>query len=147
LGTLSRRTSWFTGALFCAFVLGSNLGTETTASTNPHAASVFSGTFYGVAWPVILQTLLVVAPALAGLCKARRTLALPLGYAMTWAVVVTFLTARAALSLEGSVLLGGGLLLPARRELGLVPLAILWPACYIVTMAWWQRWHRKTAHA
>ena len=147
LGTLSRRVSWVTGSLFCAFVLGSNLGTETSASTNPHAASIFSEMFYSVAWPVILQTLLIVAPALAGLRKARHTLALPLGYAMPWAVVVTLLTARAAFSLEGSVLLGGGLLLPARRELGLVPLAIVWPVCYIVTMAYWQRWHRKAVDA
>ena len=145
LGMLSRRTSWLTGSLFCLSVLGSNLGTETTASMNPNAAAVFSLTFYGVAWPVILQTLLIVAPALAGLRKSRHAVALPLGYAMTCAVVVTLLTARAALSLEGSVLFEGGLLLPVRRDLGLVPLAILWPACYIVATACWQRWDGKTA--
>jgi hypothetical protein len=130
LGSLSRRTSWVTASLFFLAALGGALGDDTTNPFNPTASS----TFYSLIWPVLLQTLAVVVPLLAGLRRAHRAAALPLLHVIVWAVVVALLTTRSAFN-------------PGAGQLGLVALALTWPVGYMVGIASWQRWRRRTASA
>jgi hypothetical protein len=132
LGSLSRRAVLVNGGLFCFALFAGTFASIAGASRNP-SNPAFSLTFYSVAWPVILQTLLVVLPGLWGMRKGRRLTALPLRQAIVGVVVVAALTARAVLSLEGRNWL-----------LGFLPL-LAWPVGYMVAMAGWRHWRRRTA--
>lgn len=132
LGSLSRRTVWITGTLFCLVVVGGALGITTAARANSFNDAVFSLTFYGVMWPVILQTLLVVLPGLWGMRKGLRLTTLPLRQAIFWGVVIAALTARAVQS-QGSV--------------RLLPLVLVWPVGYIVAAAGWRHWRASAVPA
>lgn len=133
LRSLSRRTSWLTGSLFCLAVLGGTVGTDTIAARNPFNPA-FASMFYRMVWPAMLG-LLVVVPALAGLHRAHRVAALPFVQAIVWAAAVALLTTRSAFNLGG-----GPLVL-------LLALALVWPVGYMVGIASWQRWRRRTASA
>jgi hypothetical protein len=68
---------------------------------------------------------------------------LPLRQAVFWAVAVTILTVLAARSLEASVIFGWQLQLRRSLLLPLLPLAMVWPAAYIVASASWRRWRGR----
>jgi len=129
LGSLSRRTTWANGSLFCLAAFGGTLAIATVGSQNPFNAAVFSLTFYSTVWPIILLTVLVALPALAGMRQTFRLPTLPLLQTFLWAVLIAILTARAK---RGS------------GPLGLLSLLIMWPVGYMIATAGWQRW-RGTA--
>jgi hypothetical protein len=128
LGSLSRRTSWVTVSLFCLAALGGALADDASNPNNPTSSS----TFYSLIWPVLLPTLVVVVPSLAGLRRAHRAAALPLLHAIVWAVAVTLLTTRSAFS-------------PGAGQLGFVALVLIWPVGYMVGAAGRHRWREPTA--
>lgn len=132
LGSLSRRAIWVNGALFYLALFAGTLGSTTVGRRNPFNAAVFSLTFYSVVWPVILQTLLVVLPALWGMRKGLRLTTLPLHQAIFWVFVIAALTTRAVQS-QGSV--------------RLLPLVLVWPVGYMVGVAGWRHWRGSTVQA
>ena len=76
--------------------------------------------------------------------RAYGGLVLPLRQAVFWAVAVTILTVLAARSLEGSVMFGWSQFqLQGSWLLQLLPLAMVWPAAYIVASASWRRWRGR----
>jgi hypothetical protein len=78
LGSLSRRTVWITGTLLCVVVIGGTLGSTTTGRANSFNAAMFSLTFYGVVFPWLLRTVLVLLPALWGMRWSLQQTSLPL---------------------------------------------------------------------
>jgi hypothetical protein len=152
LGSLSRRTLWLNGSLFGLVLFAGTLGSATVGLLNPANAAVFSLTSYRVVLPTCLRLVLVLLPALRGMQKGRRGTALPVPQAVTWAAVVAIVTVVAARSLEGSVVWGwwslsteGSALhsvaqLSGSWPLRLVPLAMAWPAAYIVLSTNWRNW-------
>jgi len=72
LGSLSRRAIWVNGPLVCVVVFAGTLGSTTALLLNPGNAAVFSLTFYRVALPMIVRTVLVALPALWGMRSGHR---------------------------------------------------------------------------
>jgi hypothetical protein len=152
LGSLSRRTLWVTGTLFCLVVVGGTHGTVTTGRANPFNATVFSLTFYSLVFPWILRTLLVLLPALRGMRSSLQRTSLPLLRTMLWAVAIAMLTAWTAQGLESSVIFGrhvvpadpgldGGMgTVVNLRPLRLLPLVMVWPVAYMLARTSWRRW-------
>ncbi len=155
LGRLSRRTIWVNGALFGVVLFAGTLGSTTAGLHYNGNDAVFSMTFYRVALPVTLRIVLVLLPALLGMQRGLRLVALPVWQTAGWAVVVTTLTILMAQGLEGSVMFGWQSLTasafsapspwPGRWQLVMLPLTMVWPAGYLVATASWQWWHHRTA--
>ena len=153
LGSLSRRTMWVTGTLFCLVVL--TLVTTTTGR-NPFNAAVFTLTFYSVLFPWIMRIALVVLPALWGMWRSRQRTSIPLLRMILWTIAIATLTAWTARSLESSVIFGRHIIRPNPgldgvmgtvddpRPLRLLPLVMLWPAVYMLATTTWRRWHGET---
>jgi hypothetical protein len=140
LGSLSRRTLWVNGSVFCLVLFGE------LVAVRPHHNPfnpVFSLTFYSVVFPLILRIVLVLLPALWGMRKGFRLATLPLRQAVFWAVAVTTLTVSAARALQGAVIFGWQLHLRGSLLLRLLPLAMVLPAAYIVASASWRRWRGR----
>jgi hypothetical protein len=147
LGSLSRRTVWMNGALFCVIVFGGTLGTTTTGLLNPFNAAIFSDWVYRAALPVIVRAALVVLPALWGMRKALQVTVLSVRQAAVCAAMVVVMTALTARGLEGSLLYGWVPLSgwpPAPGWLGqwrgswslaVFPLVMVWPAAYLLMSA------------
>ena len=109
---------------------------------------MFLLTFYNVVFPLILRIGLVLLPALWGMQRGVRLATLPLRQAVFWAVAVTILTVLAARSLEGSVMFGWSQFqLRGSWLLQLLPLAMVWPAAYIVASSIWRRSGAETISA
>jgi hypothetical protein len=149
LGSLSRRTLWFNGFVFAGVLFGGTLDSTTAGLRNPANAAVFSLTFYRVVLPAFVRVALVFVPAVFGMQKGHRAARLPLFQALLWAGAVATLTAFAAGRLETSVVWGwlsterpvpGLLHLRGTWQLGLVPLAMAWPAAYLLARASWPHW-------
>ena len=147
LGSLSRRTVWINGALFCVIVFGGTLGTTTTGRQNPFNAAIFSDWFYRAALPVIVRATLVVLPALWGIRKALQVTVLSVRQAAVCAVIVVVITALTARGLEVGVIYGwvplsvrwpaaGGLWQwRGSWSLAVFPLVMVWPAAYLLMSA------------
>jgi hypothetical protein len=146
LGSISRRTLLVTGPLFCIAILTGTAGSSTNAR-NLFNAAVFSIWFYDVAFPSLLCGVLVMLPALHGMRRSLRDVPLSLG-STTFVVAATLLlTAWSAKALEGSVLFAHTFIRPHPgldhvfgtaddpRPLRLLPLVMLWPAAYMLTLA------------
>jgi hypothetical protein len=70
LGLISRRTIVITGVLLClALIVGEILGVPTVARNPSPNGAVFEVEFYRVVLPLIVQFVLVLLPALAGMFK------------------------------------------------------------------------------
>lgn len=113
IGSLSRRSAFTSGVVFSVVVFAGTAGTTTTGLQNPFNSNVFSATFYRIALPVIVRTVLVVLPALWGMQRLR---VFSWQRALACAVIVIAMTAYMAHSLEASVVFGW------------VPLSVRWPA-------------------
>jgi hypothetical protein len=159
LGSLSGRTIWMNGAVFCFVVFGGTIGSTTAGLGNPANDAVFSLAFYRVVYPVIVRTALVGLPALWGMRQGHRRAMLHVPRAITCAVIAISLTAWTARGLAGSVIFGwwfppaaGPLIAgwsPLRSSwqwplLLLLPPVMVWPAAYIVASASWRRGRDRT---
>jgi hypothetical protein len=150
LASLSRRAIWVNGSLFCLIVFGGTLGSTTTALLNHGNAAVFSLSFYRVAYPLIVRTVLIVLPAVWGMRKGLVLTTLRVPQAVVCAVLVITMTTLNATSREGALIFGwmfpsaaGAVVRRGSWYLRLVPFVIVWPAAYIVARASWRRWPRK----
>src|SRR5579864_2754723 len=72
LGSVSRRAIWINGPLFLLVLFGGTRGSTTAGLLNPGNAAVFSLTFYRVALPMIVKTVLIVLPAVWGMRSGHR---------------------------------------------------------------------------
>jgi hypothetical protein len=167
LGSLSRRAIAMNGTLFCVVVFGvGTLATTSIGRACPNKALAFPLTFYSVWFPLILQTVLLVAPALNGMRQGRRVGTLSLPPAILGAIVITTLTTLATSGLESAVMFGwlGQWHLPRLLDPGpdglvgtaddlvdwrirILPLTVLWPIGYMLATAAWQHWHALDAGA
>jgi hypothetical protein len=149
LGSLSRRAIWINGALFCLVLFGGTLGSTTAGLHNPGNAAIFSLTFYRVALPLIVRTVLIVLPAVWGMRNGFRLPTLRVPQAFVCAVLVATLTALNARSLQVSMIFGwvfppaGPAVKRGSWPLHLFPLLMVWPAAYIVVSASWRRWQHE----
>jgi hypothetical protein len=141
LGSISRRTTWVSGAAFTILIFTATWGTTTVARVNPLSASVFT-TSLGVVLPHVVRIDLVVLPALWGMRNGSRLPSLPRRSAIAWAVVIAALALWAAPGLAASFTFGR---LPAdyvwpgtriftksRWPVWLLPSVLSWPAVYMV---------------
>jgi hypothetical protein len=159
LGSLSRRTQWFTGTLFCLVVLGGTVGTTSTARAGLGNAAVFSVTFYRVVFPWLLRIVLVLLPALCGMYRSGRQVTLALLPTILAALAVAILTAWTAKGVEGSLFWGRHVFPPDPgpdgiwgtaddpRPLRPLPLLMVWPMAYVLAISCWQRWRGQRVSA
>jgi hypothetical protein len=144
LGSLSRSGMWVNATLFSVILFTGTTGTATMAMANGNNAAVFSDAFYRLTYPIVVRAVLVVWPALRGMRASRDRAVLGLPRALACAFGVAILTSLAAQSLAGSLTFGwlsAGLPLGPTSgwPLWLVPLAMAWPAAFILGTARWRR--------
>jgi hypothetical protein len=145
LGALSRRAIWTTGALFYGALIYGTAGSDAIGTL--HRGEIFSRFGYGAIVPAIQSAALVIAPALWGMSRGVRSLALPSTLGIIAAVCVALLTYRAALGLEVSMAGTWSSLLPAApHSLSrlLLALAVSWPIGYLAADACARRVRRRT---
>ncbi len=135
LGSLSRRTIWTTGLLFYLVLVSGTVG---WASVGSPVNIEISSLGYGV--PAIHRAVFVVAPALWGMYQGAQSVALSRHRAILAAVAVAFLTHRAAVDLQVS-LISWSSRPPTRQDWLrlLMVLAVSWPVGYIVANVWSRR--------
>jgi hypothetical protein len=129
VAALARRSTWICAALFCVVVFGP-LGTVPQRS-DEHAA-VFTLAFYRVVFPLLVRTALVAIPFLCGIWIGRRRAALSALQAMVWALA---LVAATAVTMRGVEMSAAAWLHARPAWLHLLPVAMLWPAGYILFTA------------
>jgi hypothetical protein len=160
LSSLSRRTVWVNGSIFCLVLFAELLIVPQYRRGN---SAVFSLAFFRVVFPILLRTLLIVVPALWGMQTARRRATLPLLQTIFWGALIVGLTMQAANGIQGAVFgeivnlrIAAG---PYTMEQGrvmlqwdtrlrdlwplwrLLPLALMWPSAYMIAIAGWPRFH------
>jgi hypothetical protein len=147
LGSISRRTLLVTGPLFCVAILAGTAGSSTNARTNVFNDAVFSIWFYGVAFPSLLCGVLVLLPAMHGMRRSLRELPLSLWSTAFVVTATALLTAWSSKALEGSVVFAHKFIrshpglddvfgtADDPRPLRLLPLVMVWPAPYMLTLA------------
>lgn len=168
LGSQSRRTIPVNGTLFCLVILFARL---LEAPPNPPAwterhgdpnAAVFSLTFYRLVFPLILQAVLVLIPAVCGMRQSLRLPSCPAGVrVILWGssfVTVTVLAIRnwgwilcsmgrwracAEWTLRAGYSHEAGR--PESAHIPVLPLTLVGPVGYIVAIAVWRRWRHRTA--
>lgn len=94
IGSLSRRTNWVNGALFCFVLFGELLAVP--QQHNPFNPLVFSLTFYRVLFPLLLRIVLVLLPLFWGVRKGLRLAILPPIQATLAATAIAIMTGLAA---------------------------------------------------
>jgi hypothetical protein len=156
LGALSRGAIPVNGALFCVMlVFGELVGAPRVFGLFMHRArdfdnnaAVFALTFYRVVFPLIVQTVLVMLPALWGMRQGFRLATLqPLLRAILWTAVCATVAAIAIQSwiwwrfpnaYTRPAIWGGW-------QIQLLHLVVYWPVGYLVASATGRRWGGKTA--
>jgi hypothetical protein len=128
LGSLSRRAIWINGAAFCALLFGEIVAVH----SHGYAANAapFALGFYRLVLPLILRIGLVLIPALSGMVKGARLMALSLRQMALWAAVLIALTAWGHLSVRWGPRL-------------VLLIAFAWPVVYMFTTADWKRWREE----
>jgi len=167
LGSLSRRTVWINGALFCLVLFAGTLGSTTSARHNSFNSPVFSLTFYDVLFPLILRMVLVVLPALWGMRTGFRQGTLPIRRTIMLALAVAATTALTSRALQSSFVFGwwqgwlevfplldpgpDGVIVTADDvwswQLQLLPLVMMWPAAYMLVTSTQSRWRSRRVQA
>jgi hypothetical protein len=166
LAPLSRRTIRVNGTLFCLIVLFAELLKDPTyllpGRNHDGSSAVFSLMFYRVMFPLILQAVLVLLPAVWGMHQGLRLATFPLLLrAILWASAVATVAALAIQNwgwvlctsgrfrgcMEWSVQVGYARLAgrPQSLQIPALPLALAGPVGYMVATMVWQRWRGKTA--
>jgi hypothetical protein len=160
LSSLSRRTAWLNGSLFCLVLFGDFLSIR---EFHPGNNVLFSTTFFRVIFPALLRTLLIAVPALLGMQTGLRRATLPLWQTLLWGLVIAGVTIRAADSLQstmtmaimnefhvaagpytmeqGRLMLQWDTWLRAMWPLRLLPLIVVWPAAYMLVTSGWRSFH------
>jgi hypothetical protein len=168
LGSLSRRTIPVNGALFCLVVLFAKLLEAPPPGRNDSNVdsndAVFSLTFYSVMFPLILQAVLILLPAVWGMHQGRRLATLPpMLRTILWTFAIATITALAIRN-WGWVLCSTGRFpacmewalwagyatqagRPPSRHIPALPLALIGPVGYMAATAVRRRWRGKTAPA
>ena len=154
LGSLSRRTLWLTGTLFCLLVVFGTYGSTTAARGFSPNDRVFSVTFYGFVFPRLMRIVLVLLPALLGMRRGFQQTPSKLAVTLLWAPVIVMATVWTAHGLENSLIFGSHVI-PSNagldgitgtaddpRPLRLLPLLMVWPVTYMFANATWHRWRR-----
>jgi hypothetical protein len=146
LGSLSRSAAWLNATLFIVILFAGTAGTATMATTNSNNAAIFSEVFYRVAYPILVRVVLVVWPALRGIRASRERPPLAFRDGLTCALGVAVLTTLTAQSLSGLLSFGwlsnsSGVPIGPRSGwlLRLLPVAMAWPAAFILVRATWRR--------
>jgi hypothetical protein len=147
LGSISRRTLFVTGPLFCVAIAAGTAGSSTNGRANPFNDAVFSIWFYDVAFPSLLCAVLVLLPAILGMRRSLRGLPVSLRSTACVFACAALLTGWSAKALEGSVLFAHTFIRSSPgldhvfgtaddpRPLRLLPLVMLWPAAYMLALA------------
>jgi hypothetical protein len=151
VGGLSRRTIWVTCALFCLMLSLGETGQwrfGDRARDFDGNAAVFALTFYRVVFPLIVQTVLVMLPALWGMRQGIRLTTLPPRLrAILWTAVCATVAAIAIQSwiwwrfpnaYTRSAIWGGW-------QIQLLQLLVYWPVGYLVASATGRRWRGRVA--
>ena len=159
LASLSRCTVWVNGALFCLVLLfvellgaprylGHSLLLNRARDFHGNSA-VFALGFYRVMFPLIVQAVLVLLPSLWGMRQSLRLNKLPLRFrTILWLSALGTLTALATQNwVWWQVRTAPQLPLQFPRLPSLLPFAALGPAGYMLAIASWRRWQRRTAAA
>ena len=149
LSSLSRRTVWVNGSLFCLVLFGAILA---AGQIHPGQDSVvWSLTFFRVVFPILLRTLLLVVPALWGMQIGFRRATLPVVHTVLLSAAIAGMTMQAADSIRGAVIAEvvnriavgpytieqGRLMLTwdtwlrGTWPLRVLPLVVMWPAGYV----------------
>jgi hypothetical protein len=123
LGRMSRRTIWIHGPLFCLALLWGEI-----LAAPKHQLGV---TFYSLMFPLALQLLLVLLPALWGMRMGLLPATRPLIYAILWAAAIV--------TLAGWRWFWWPWPSQAMWKLQLLLLARFWPLGYLVATAIWHR--------
>jgi hypothetical protein len=160
LGALSRPTIPVNGALFCvALLFGEFVAVPWYTQLQLHAlfgpqlprledADAGSLTFYKAMFPLLVQIVLVLLPALWGMSKGLGLAALPVQLRLIlWTPAVATMAVLAswqavvwiAVATQDMTLLRSGWQLP------LLPFAVAGPVVYWVATASWRHWHKKIA--
>ena len=165
LGFVSRRTIPVNGPLFCLVVLFTGLLPAFLPGRYHYSnAAVFSGTFYSAIFPLLVQTALVLLPAVWGMCQGLQIAKLPRALrTILWASAVTTIATLVMrnwvwvlCSFSGQqacmewVLWAGYARIAGveqSQQIPTLPLALVGPVGYVVAMAVWRRRRGKTAPA
>jgi hypothetical protein len=157
LASLSRRTSWFSGAVFCLVLLFVQLlGAPQFLRHSfvllrtrdmPGHAVVFALGFYRVLFPLILYAALVLVPSVWGMRHGLRLGTLPRGVRM--GLLICGLVAIAALLTQNLSwwMLRVSQVFPLRypRLPSLMPYSVLGPTLYVLATIRCRRSHRREA--
>jgi hypothetical protein len=117
LGSLARGTAWINGALFCLVLLylGMPLRRRYNYDVN---GGIFPLAFYSLILPLVLQTILVLLPAIQGMRQGhRRDSSRPVRAILWAAAVITALAVRSWFWWP----------FPDRWKMQLLSLAVYWP--------------------
>lgn len=160
LASLSRRTLWFNGILFCLVLLlaeplgasqlfGQALMLQRARSFYPNHV-VFALGFYRVLFPLIVQAILVFLPFVWGVRQSLRLCKLPLAFrTILWTTAFATLATLVTQNLVWWQL-RVWTVFPLRypRLPSLLPFAVVGPAAYILATAIWRRrqHHRIASH-
>ncbi len=166
LGALTRRTAPLQVVLLSLVVVFAGLVPSPdwrAGGFGPNAA-VFSLAFYRVAFPLILQAVLVLLPVVWGMRQGRRLTAFPpllrsslLVFALatvvvlaarSWGLVLcSWGSMQACMEWnvrEGYAVLAG---VPTIRQIPLLPMALIGPVAYAIATGIWRRWRGRTVMA
>jgi hypothetical protein len=157
LASVSRRTIWLNGALFCLFLLigqslegpwllGPSLTRQLARGFDPNRA-VFAVWFYRVSFPLIVQAVLVFLPFVWGMRQGLRLSKFPsLFMAILWATAFATLASLVTQDLVWWQL-RVWTVIPLRypRLPSLLPFAAVGPVTYLLSTAIWRRRHPRMA--
>jgi hypothetical protein len=135
-GSLSRRTLWISAILFGLAVIAGTAGTTSTVLAGSGHSPVFAMTFYRVVFPLMLQALLVLVPAVCGMHRSLSAVSLSITKTSVGAVVVVVLTLWMARGIENSVTFGRNVIPPNPGPDGVMGTADdprpLWPLSLVM---------------
>ena len=155
LGSVSRRTIPVNGALFCLVVLLPGL-CQALPAWNYRSSFGVPSAFYRAIFPLIVQTVAVLLPAVWGMYQGLRSAKIPRALrAILWASVVTTMASLAMgnwiwvlCSLVGQqactewVVWAGFARIagvPQGLQIPTLPLALAGPVAYVIAMGVWRR--------
>ena len=157
LASVSRRTIWLNGILFCLmlliggslegpWLLGPSLPRQLASGFDPNRA-VFAVWFYRVSFPLIVQAVLVFLPFVWGMRQGLRLCKFPsLFRAILWATAFATLASLVTQDLVWWQL-RVWTVIPLRypRLPSLLPFAAVGPVTYLLSTAIWRRRHPRMA--
>ena len=129
LGSLSRRTVGVHATVFGVMFVGGAFAMSPAGRVNPANAAVFALPVFRVVLPTLLPALLVGIPLLRGMSKGMQPVAVPALRTIIFAVAISVLTIREAVTLEG-----GTHVLRTSWTRALVPWVAAWPGAYLAAV-------------